>query len=157
LADALARRSGMGYEALVRARIAGPLGMPSAAVTVSPEMRARLARRGIPLLRTDRDGSVRIESDGRSWWVVGHQIVARGPPGEKAAAKPKRDHKTKPAGRINVNTATAAELEALPGIGPVIAWRIIEGRPYRSVEELERVKGIGKRRLEEIRPMVTAE
>src|SRR5262249_26250690 len=43
--------------------------------------------------------------------------------------------------RVNVNTATAAELEALPGIGPVLARRIIEGRPYWSVDELERVKG----------------
>ncbi len=50
-----------------------------------------------------------------------------------------------------------ADLEALHGIGPVIARRIIEGRPYRSVEELDRVKGIGKKRLEEIRPLVTAE
>jgi competence protein ComEA len=48
-------------------------------------------------------------------------------------------------------------LEALPGIGPVIARRIIEGRPYPSVEELDGVKGIGKKRLEEIRPLVTAE
>ena len=39
----------------------------------------------------------------------------------------------------------------------MIARRIIEGRPYRSVEELERVKGIGKKRLEEIRAMVTVE
>jgi competence protein ComEA len=61
------------------------------------------------------------------------------------------------AGRINVNTGTAAELEALPGIGLAIARRIIEGWPYRSVEELEWVKGIGKRRLEEIRPLVRAE
>jgi DNA uptake protein ComE-like DNA-binding protein len=38
----------------------------------------------------------------------------------------------------------------------VIARWIIEGRPYRSIQELERVKGIGKRRLEEIRPMVKA-
>jgi competence protein ComEA len=51
----------------------------------------------------------------------------------------------------------ATELGALPGIGPVIARRIIEGRPYRSVDELERVKGIGKKRLEEIRPLVTVE
>ena len=64
---------------------------------------------------------------------------------------------TRLAGRLlNVNTATASELEALPGIGPVIARRIVEGRPYRSVQELERVKGIGRKRLEEIRPPVMA-
>ena len=53
--------------------------------------------------------------------------------------------------------AGQAMLEALPGIGAVIARRIVEGRPYRSVKELERVKGIGKKRLEEIRSFVTAE
>jgi competence protein ComEA len=58
---------------------------------------------------------------------------------------------------INLSTATPAELEALPGIGPVIGRRIIEGRPYRSIEELDRVKGIGKKRLEETRLFVTAE
>jgi len=62
------------------------------------------------------------------------------------------------AGRpAHLNPATHAEQEALPGIGPVIARRIIEGRPYRSVNELDRVKGIGKKRLGEIRPLVTAE
>jgi competence protein ComEA len=42
----------------------------------------------------------------------------------------------------------------LPGIGPALARRIIEGRPYRSVDDLERVKGIGKRRLAGLRPLV---
>ncbi|HZW32786.1 MAG TPA: helix-hairpin-helix domain-containing protein, partial [Isosphaeraceae bacterium] len=60
-------------------------------------------------------------------------------------------------GRINLNTATENELEALPGIGPVLARRIIAGRPYASVDELQRVREIGKKRLEEIRPFVTAE
>jgi DNA uptake protein ComE-like DNA-binding protein len=92
-------------------------------------------------------------SDGRGWRVVRHAIAAWGPPAGKA-----RDRtKPKPAGRIDVNTASQVELEALRRIGPVIARRIIEGRPYRSVEELERVKGIGKKRLEEIRPLVNVE
>jgi DNA uptake protein ComE-like DNA-binding protein len=58
---------------------------------------------------------------------------------------------------INVNRATEAELEAMPGVGPVIARRVIAGRPYRSVDDFDRVKGIGKKRLEEIRPLVTVE
>jgi competence protein ComEA len=62
----------------------------------------------------------------------------------------------RPAGRLNMNTATAAELEALPGIGPVLAPRIIDGRPYQSVEDLDRIQGIGKKRLEVIRLLVSA-
>jgi competence ComEA-like helix-hairpin-helix protein len=56
---------------------------------------------------------------------------------------------------INVNTASRGELESLPGVGPVIARRIIEGRPYRTVDDLLKVKGIGAKRLAEIRPLVT--
>jgi competence protein ComEA len=48
------------------------------------------------------------------------------------------------------------ELEALPGVGPVIAREIIDGRPYGSVDELIRIKGIGIKRLAEIRPLATA-
>ena len=44
---------------------------------------------------------------------------------------------TRPADRlVNLNTATQAELEALPGIGPTLARRIIEARPFRSAEGL---------------------
>jgi endonuclease YncB( thermonuclease family) len=46
-------------------------------------------------------------------------------------------------GKVDLNTATLAELEAVPGIGPHYAQEIIAGRPYRSVEEIVRVKGIG--------------
>src|SRR4051794_37466550 len=58
---------------------------------------------------------------------------------------------------IHVDRATQAEVEALPGVGRVIARRIIAERPYRSADDLGRVKGIGGKRLEEIRPPVTAE
>jgi competence protein ComEA len=43
-------------------------------------------------------------------------------------------------------------LEWLPGIGPTIARRIIEGRPFRSLDDLERVKGIGAKSLASIGP-----
>ena len=60
---------------------------------------------------------------------------------------------------ININTATAQELTALPGIGPGIAERIINHReahgPFRIIEELTDVSGIGERRFEDIRAQIT--
>lgn len=51
-------------------------------------------------------------------------------------------------GKININTATAEQLTLLPGIGEVLAQRIIQDRqengPFQGVEDLVRVKGIGK-------------
>jgi beta-lactamase superfamily II metal-dependent hydrolase len=120
------------------------------------QMTALFERAGIPLLRTDRDGSIVNESDKRGWRVVGQRLAARGPPTERTRPRPRRDVETRQAGRrINVNTATLAGLEALPRVGPAIAQRIVEGRPYRTVQELKRIKGIGPRRLDEIRPLVT--
>jgi DNA uptake protein ComE-like DNA-binding protein len=64
---------------------------------------------------------------------------------------------SKPAPRlIDINSAGLEQLMTLPGVGEAIARRIIEGRPYRTVDDLRRVKGIGERRLTEIRPLVTA-
>ncbi|MEZ4734943.1 MAG: ComEA family DNA-binding protein [Caldilineaceae bacterium] len=59
-------------------------------------------------------------------------------------------------GLINVNTATATELETLPGIGPSKAAAIIANRPYSTIEDLERVPGIGARTIDQLRPLVTA-
>src|SRR5262249_18232260 len=59
----------------------------------------------------------------------------------KAAAKEKE---AAPAGKVNLNTASAGELETLPGVGPALAKSIVEGRPYKTVDELEKVKGLGK-------------
>lgn len=57
---------------------------------------------------------------------------------------------------VNLNSAGADELEALPQIGPAKAAAIIANRPYASVDELERVPGIGPATLAELRPLVTA-
>ena len=64
-------------------------------------------------------------------------------------------------GPLNINTATAAQLETLDGIGPVLAQRIVEYReangPFASVDGLLEVKGLGPGILEAIRPQITAE
>jgi len=61
-------------------------------------------------------------------------------------------------GLLDLNTATQAEREKLPGIGPVFASRIIEYRtrtPFRTVEELMNIKGIAEKRLADVRHLVT--
>jgi competence protein ComEA len=52
--------------------------------------------------------------------------------------------------KININTSSIHALESLPGIGNVLAVRIIQGRPYRDTYELDRVKGIGPKTIEKI-------
>lgn len=57
-----------------------------------------------------------------------------------------------PRPRVSVNRARAEELEAVPGIGPALARRIVAYRPFRTLDELVRVPGIGARTLERLRP-----
>jgi comEA protein len=67
--------------------------------------------------------------------------------------------KVAPSGVVNVNSASAEELERLPGIGPSRSQAILELRTkmkrFQTVEDLMRVKGIGRASLRNLRPMIT--
>jgi competence ComEA-like helix-hairpin-helix protein len=78
--------------------------------------------------------------------------AARTPPETPVADDPRLEV------RIDVNAATAADLEALPGIGAALAARIVADReargPFREPGEIARVPGVGARLAERLRPLV---
>lgn len=61
---------------------------------------------------------------------------------------------------VNLNSATLEELDSLPRVGPVLARKILDYRlahgGFRSVDELDRVSGIGPATLEKLRPLISA-
>lgn len=73
--------------------------------------------------------------------------------GQALAAK--RTSKTQVSGVVNLNTATAQQLDQLPGVGEKAAKRIVEYRnktPFTRAEELVKVKGFGKKKFEKLKP-----
>ena len=60
---------------------------------------------------------------------------------------------------VNVNTASAAEFEALPGIGPKLAARIVDYRqkngPFKKIEDLMNVQGLGEKNFLKLKPQLT--
>lgn len=87
-------------------------------------------------------------------------IPRRGEVPAQAATGPDPGGGAAPAdGKVNINTATAAQLEELPGIGEVIAQRIVDYRtqhgPFKTVRDLLKVEGIGQKKFESIEDYVT--
>lgn len=72
----------------------------------------------------------------------------------KAASAKTAPAKAAPAAKINLNSATADQLTAVPGVGKTLAERIVAHRqkegPFRSVQELMNVKGVGEKNLAKI-------
>lgn len=58
-------------------------------------------------------------------------------------------------GKININSATASELDSLPGVGKVTADKIISGRPYGSIDELQSKKTVSKSTFNKIKELIT--
>jgi competence protein ComEA len=78
--------------------------------------------------------------------------VVAGPAAPPAAGGP-------PGGPVNLNTATLADLDTLPGVGPVLAQRILDTRDaqggFQAVSDLRKVDGIGDSRYEQLKDLVT--
>src|SRR5258708_37851950 len=91
--------------------------------------------------------------------VVGLTAPAWGQGASKSKAVPgtakaAQDMK-KAAGKINSNTATEAELQDLPGIGPARAAEIVKARPFKSVDELKALKGFSPKLYDDLLPRIT--
>ena len=83
-------------------------------------------------------------------------------PGEREEERRENDELAMAAGnaklasgmRVNPNTAARDELMRIPGVGEVTANRIIQGRPYRKIEDLREIEGIGSKKIEQMRPFL---
>ena len=86
-----------------------------------------------------------------------HVVVA---PATPAASRSAGEDQSGSGSRVDLNTATLAELDALPGIGPVTARRILDWRSahgrFTTVDQLREVDGIGEARFTQLRDLVTA-
>jgi len=86
--------------------------------------------------------------------VMPHASAAQARPAGRSAAKPSAS-----AAIVNINTATAADLEALPGVGAKLAGRIVDYRqkngPFKKVEELMNVQGIGEKNFLKLKDQIT--
>jgi competence protein ComEA len=97
--------------------------------------------------------------------VDGEQVAVAVPPAPDAAAAPGAAQPAgaagpaAPAGKVDLNSATVAQLDVLPGVGPVTAQRILEWRTrngrFARVDQLREVDGIGERRFAQLRELVT--
>ncbi|MCS7065999.1 MAG: helix-hairpin-helix domain-containing protein [Fimbriimonadales bacterium] len=156
--------SAAGTTTFVTVHVAGQVNKPGV-YTLPPNSRLRdaLQRAGGAKPAADLDGVNLAErlSDGQKIYVPHkaetHIATAESEP-RLAGGTTRTPSKSPPRFPVDLNRATAEELEALPGIGPVLAARIVEYRQMRgrfqSVDELLEVRGIGPKRLEQLRPYV---
>jgi DNA uptake protein ComE-like DNA-binding protein len=79
-------------------------------------------------------------------------LSARSASVSKNTANPSASPEAAAQKKLDVNAASEQELNALPGIGSVLVGRIVAARPFKSADDLRRVKGIGKKKYETIRP-----
>ena len=86
-------------------------------------------------------------------------LLASGAQAQTTMTKTVDQAAAKPAVQVNLNTATVADLQELPGVGAKVAARIVEYRqkqgPFKRIEELMNIQGIGEKSFLKLRPQIT--
>ena len=86
-------------------------------------------------------------------------VESSGDTGEVAGATTQAPAPSYSTGKINLNSASASQLDSLPGIGPAYAGRIIDYREanggFKTIEEIESIKGIGPKTFEKLKDLIT--
>lgn len=113
----------------------------------------RLEKSGALVYGTDVHGTVIVETDGKTFNVqTNNQGTIKSPlPTEKSKVEPEKETSPAPSEScVNINTASEKDIQTINHIGPARAIDLIELRPYDSVEDLSRIKGIGQARIADI-------
>ena len=115
---------------------------------------------GLNLAQPLRDGDQVVVgvAEGKSAVKLRSSVVSAGP-GAAGASGAASGSSAVPGAQVNLNTAGASELDRLPGVGAATAAAIISYReqngPFKTVEDLGKVAGIGDAKLAKIKPMAT--
>jgi competence protein ComEA len=119
------------------------------ALAQAGDVQSNADTRGLNLARKLNDGEqIYVPAVGEATPVPTKSTVSGAPTATKA-----------PIGKININTATIAELDMLPGIGPSIAQRIVDYRTqngdFKKIDDLKKVRGIGDVLFDQIKDLIT--
>jgi len=157
MANAMGRSSVERFYAFVRTR-EGDLGEQLIANGLARIHGTSAAPPGVASSAAERQTLEQLEGEAKrrragGWAIAGQPLkVASATPQPFANASHSRAKEAPELGRIDVNTATEKELRSVPGVGPVMAARIIAARPFRSADDLKKVNGIGDKNYAKMRP-----
>ncbi len=115
-----------------------------------------LAKAGVPAKTIESLKAFVTVGSGPVPAAPGKESAERGPAAGPGAKMISKDSPGKgPVGLIDINAADEKTLETLPGVNLAVAQEIVKGRPYKSIDELARVRGIDQTKLDALRSKVT--